>query len=424
MKSTLSAGPPPPVSDEVLDARYFKALDRFDIRFAPTMWVYDNVRAGAEVLHLGCGAGMLALLKRKGITLTGVDESAESARTARRNGYDATFQTACSSLPFANESFDYVVSFDALNRLNQDQQPEAVSEIKRVLRPGGVTLHRIACDEESTDTDQVARFLECFQHVAIDPRFGLCESVEDFLDEANENSLTLETDFLGYLRDLSFKERRAFDLAMGYVFSKVSDLEIRWPSGSSHIFLKASDAPLGPFYNEYRDRRGLFSTNGRGAGDNGLCLDRNNAAVFDDGWFEPSMLPPIARWMGKRARIRFQADHPETINLDLTTHITDLIAQPLGIELLLNGVRLCGFTLYKRGWLQLRVPVPAELSDRANDEFELELRADRTFQQPDDDRELSVAVCNIEVRDKSEVRGQRSEVRGQRSDADSRISDF
>ena len=59
------------VSDEVLDARYFKALDRFDIRFARTMWIYDNVRAGSSVLDLGCGAGMLALLKRKGVTLTG-----------------------------------------------------------------------------------------------------------------------------------------------------------------------------------------------------------------------------------------------------------------------------------------------------------------------------------------------------------------
>ncbi len=45
------------VSDEVLDARYFKTLDRFDIRFARTMWVYDNVRAGSHVLDLGCGAG-------------------------------------------------------------------------------------------------------------------------------------------------------------------------------------------------------------------------------------------------------------------------------------------------------------------------------------------------------------------------------
>src|SRR6476620_8289813 len=88
------------VSDEVLDARYFKALDRFDIRFARTMWVYDNVRAGSSVLELGCGAGMLALLKRKGVALTGVDLSSECALAARRNGYDATFAADLSRLPF------------------------------------------------------------------------------------------------------------------------------------------------------------------------------------------------------------------------------------------------------------------------------------------------------------------------------------
>src|SRR5258707_11028021 len=94
------------VSDEVLDARYFKALDRFDIRFARTMWVYDNLRAGSQVLDLGCGAGMLALLKRKGITLTGFDLSQECALAARRNGYDATFSGELTSLPFADDSFD------------------------------------------------------------------------------------------------------------------------------------------------------------------------------------------------------------------------------------------------------------------------------------------------------------------------------
>src|SRR5262249_22544666 len=78
------------VSDEVLDSRYFKPLDRFDIRFARTMWVYDNVRPGAVVLDLGCGAGMLALLRRKGINLTGVDLSSECTLAARRNGYDTT----------------------------------------------------------------------------------------------------------------------------------------------------------------------------------------------------------------------------------------------------------------------------------------------------------------------------------------------
>src|SRR5438093_12146958 len=97
------------VSDEVLDARYFKSVDRFDIRFARTMWVYDNVRAGSTVLDLGCGAGMLALLKRKKVTLTGVDLSAECSLAARRNGYEATFTAKLSRLPFSVASFNYVV---------------------------------------------------------------------------------------------------------------------------------------------------------------------------------------------------------------------------------------------------------------------------------------------------------------------------
>ena len=105
------------VSDEVLDERYFKPLDRFDIRFARTMWVYDNVRAGSTVLDLGCGAGMLALLKRKGVTLVGVDVSAECAKAARRNGYDVTSSALLTKLPFPDHSFDYVVSLDVLGHV-------------------------------------------------------------------------------------------------------------------------------------------------------------------------------------------------------------------------------------------------------------------------------------------------------------------
>ncbi len=422
------------VSDEVLDARYFKALDRFDIRFARTMWIYDNVRAGSTLLELGCGAGMLALLKRKGITLTGVDLSNECALAARRNGYDSTFTAELTRLPFAAASFDYVASLDVLGHVGDEEKDDVLAEIKRVLRPGGVTMHGIECtdrtaqktyDEMSAEElrrfievdghvgleeeqEHAARFRKFFPHVAWEPRYALCLSSEEFLKQADKYALIFEDDFLDYLRGLSFKERRAFDMAMGYVFGKISDLHIQLPKSGLYVFLKASDAPLGPFYNEHRDRHGLFAFNRGATVERGndaeiMCLDRSSDAIFDDGWYEPNMLPPVARWMTRRARVKFRSQTTSRINFDLTTHIPDLGSRPLSIDVLLNGVKLGAFSLYRYGWLEISIPVPEPLREKADGEFELELRADRTWQprpvadETRDDRELSIAVCNLVI---------------------------
>ena len=48
-------------------------------------------------------------------------------------------------------------------------------------------------------------------------------------------------------------------MAMGYVFAKVSDLNLRLPKSGFYVFVKATGAPLGAFNNEHRDRTGLFS---------------------------------------------------------------------------------------------------------------------------------------------------------------------
>ncbi|HVF41775.1 MAG TPA: methyltransferase domain-containing protein [Pyrinomonadaceae bacterium] len=430
------------VSDEVLDARYFRALDRFDVRFARTMWVYDNVRAGSTVLDLGCGAGMLALLKRKGVTLAGVDLSPEGALASRRNGYDFTCAAELTRLPFADDSFDYAVSLDVLGHVGFGEKDAALSEIRRVLRPGGVTLHGIECTdglaqksyEEMTEEElrrfvavdghvgleeeheHAARFRRFFPHVAWEPRYALCLSSEEFIKQREEYGLPFESDFVEYLRGLSHAERRAFDMAMGYVFGKVSDLNVRLPRSGLYVFLKASDAPLGPFYNEHRDRTALFNdlkeTDGREAdaprpgAPRPSCLDR--AADFDDGWYEPDVLPPVARWMKRRGRIRFRARTLSALRLDLTTHAPDLgpetsarATRPVVLELLLNGRRLRALSLFRHGWLSLHVEIPEDLL-LARD-FELELRASRTWRarpnDPDnrDDRELSIAVCNIEA---------------------------
>ena len=129
----------------VLDARYFNAIDRFHMKFARTMWVYDNVRRGSTVLDLGCGEGFLALLKRKDCYLAGVDLSPELVKLARDNGYDSVSVASVKDLPFPSHSFDYVASLDLLGHVGFEEKNATLAEIKRVLRPDGVTMHGIEC---------------------------------------------------------------------------------------------------------------------------------------------------------------------------------------------------------------------------------------------------------------------------------------
>jgi ubiquinone/menaquinone biosynthesis C-methylase UbiE len=418
------------VSNAVLDHRYFKALDRFDLRFARTMWVYDNVRRNSALLDLGCGAGMLALLKRKGVALTGVDLSEECVAAARRNGYDETVLAELHALPFPDASFDYVASLDVIGHIPAEQKDAVLAEIKRVLRPDGVTLHGIECtdraarrryDEMSAEElrrfigidghvgleeeeEHAARFRRFFHHVAWEPRYALCLSSDEFQKQADRYGLPFETDFVDYLRQLSFSERRAFDMAMGYVFGKISDLNVRLPKSGLYVLLKASDAPLGPFHNEHRDRSDLLELAPLLPEAGGVCLDRSPHAFFDDGWYEPDNLPPVARWMKKEARVRFRARSINVIRLDLTTHLPDLGRRRIGLTFSLNGSPLAACTLFRYGWVEFEFRLP-ELLQAADDElFELKITADQTWQarppgsEPRDDRELSVAVCNIHCR--------------------------
>jgi SAM-dependent methyltransferase len=331
------------------------------------------------------------------------------------------------NLPFPDHSFDYVISLDVLGHIGFEEKDSVIAEIRRVLRPDGVTMHGIECTDRTgrrrteemseaelkrfieidghvgleEEQEHAARFRGFFPHVAWEPRYALCLSSEEFVKQADKYGLPFEDDFVDYLRELSFKERRAFDMAMGHVFATISDLHIRLPKAGLYVLLKASEAPLGPFYNEHRDRRHLFAT----ANDQSISsLDRRSDVRFDDGWFEPNVLPPVARWMGKRGRISFHATELNEISLDVTTHMPQLKTQPLGVELLLNGRILNACSVFRNGWLTLRVDVPDDLRVSA-EEYLLELRASRTWQpraniedrDRRDDREISIAVCNIVV---------------------------
>jgi hypothetical protein len=189
-------------------------------------------------------------------------------------------------------------------------------------------------------------------------------------------------------------------MAMGYVFGKISDLNVRLPRSGVYMFLKASNAPLGSFNNEHRDRGALLRLE-QSPDEGEVCLDRSPQAIFDDGWHEPDDLPPIARWMKTRGRIRFRAQQVRTIRLDLTTHLPDLGARKLNVTFALNGTPLSAFTVFRYGWIELEFRLPDVVTPHDGDTFELEITADQTWQprpndkQSRDDRTISIAVCNL-----------------------------
>jgi hypothetical protein len=106
--------------------------------------------------------------------------------------------------------------------------------------------------------------------------------------------------------------------------------------------------------------------------------------------------------MSARGGVRFSARQLRSIRLDLTTHLPDLPAHPLGVQLHLNGEHLCAFTLFRQGWLELNIQLPVPLRGLEDQMFELTILADRTWRpcsngENRDDRELSIAVCNLHI---------------------------
>ncbi len=119
---------------------------------------------GQRVLYVGCGTGTLAIEAARVVgpdgRVDGIDPSREMIARARSKalakGFRINFHEAgIESLPFPDHCFDAVLSSLMFHHLDRDLQQAGLSEIRRVLVPGGrltiidfsgqgPLLHRIA----------------------------------------------------------------------------------------------------------------------------------------------------------------------------------------------------------------------------------------------------------------------------------------
>ena len=109
-------------------------------------WAIGDTVLHGDVLELGSGSGAMAaaLLDRYPtirLTATDVDPAMRDAAAQRLAPYGDRVEVReadATSLPFADGSFDAVVSFIMLHHVIDWEQ--ALAEIARVLRPGGVLV--------------------------------------------------------------------------------------------------------------------------------------------------------------------------------------------------------------------------------------------------------------------------------------------
>jgi SAM-dependent methyltransferase len=91
----------------------------------------DGARPAERVLDAGCGEGILVEEFAGRLAIEGVDANYSSDRV--RHG-------SLTALPYADGTFDRALCLDVLEHLTFEEQPRALAELFRVLRPGGQLL--------------------------------------------------------------------------------------------------------------------------------------------------------------------------------------------------------------------------------------------------------------------------------------------
>jgi len=100
-------------------------------------------RQGLRILDAGCGTGGTTVELLRFGAVVGVDLAWAALEPARGRGLRDLARGSVERLPFGPATFDVVTSFEVVYHLGVSNDAAALTEIRRVLKPGGLLLLRV-----------------------------------------------------------------------------------------------------------------------------------------------------------------------------------------------------------------------------------------------------------------------------------------
>jgi len=111
--------------------------------------IYKHIPKYSKILDIGCSNGSAVLeLKQKDYEMYGIDISEKAIAICRSRKIDHCKTNSITSIDFADNFFDCIISSDVIEHLDPSEIDPALLEIKRVLKFNGYGIVQIATTHE------------------------------------------------------------------------------------------------------------------------------------------------------------------------------------------------------------------------------------------------------------------------------------